>query len=305
MADLSSILPTMPTYFGAQLPVSPPSSGSSPLMDALRTVTAVKPAVAQNPFSMVPAAAGPPTNPQSHFGALLPTMSPPAARIAAPPARPVAPAAPGGGTGGAPPETGGAMVPPGGGAPPEIGGMAAAPNVIQGGVPGATMPSEVPGMLHPADHAIAYEQHLARQRDAQPFNGTNVNEFTTLGPDSPRMEGPAPAAPNVIRAGVPSGGGAPASGMSLMQLEAIKPFLLGRQEAMLDPTKRILNEIVGHAAAERDQVLNDAKATPIQKKVAINTYMLEARRALYASGALGYASAGNAKVDPTTGEIVQ
>ena len=130
----------------------------------------------------------------------------------------------------------------------------AAPNVIQGGVPGAMMPSEVPGMLHPADHAIAYAQHLATQRDIQPFDGTNVNEFTTLDANSPRMEGPAPAAPNIIRGGVPSGGGAAGGGMNLMQLEAIRPMLQAKQEAtQLNPTLTIPNELMAMAKYRRDQ----------------------------------------------------
>ena len=212
MTDLSSVLPTMPTYFGAQIPAPPPASGASPFMDALRTVTAVRPPVPRNPLSLVPPAAGPPANPQGYFGAQIPAPTRPTQSVV----RPAAPAAP------APAAS------LGGGAPPETGGMAAAPNVIQGG---AFPPSEVAGMVHPAEHAIAYQQNLARQRDIQPFNGTNTNEFTTLDANSPRMEGPAPAAPNVIRGGIPDNGGGNGGRMNAIQFDALRPILQSKMEA--------------------------------------------------------------------------
>lgn len=174
-----------------------------------------------------------------------------------------APAAPVASSGGAPPETGGAMVPLGGGAPPEIGSGLAAPNVIQGGVPGATTPSEVPGMLHPADHAIAYAQHLAAQREIQPYDGTNGNEFTTLGPNSPRMDASAsPAAVNVIRAGVPDNGGGGGRGINAVQLSALMPLLAGQQAARLDPAKVAQRALITHTQREQDAniALQDALA---------------------------------------------
>ena len=242
----AGMLPKLNIAIGSQLPGGAQEAANGAALSALP--------------NMPPPATLPPTTPRGGGGravggnflsALFGGVGGSGLGHQVPPARPVTPAAPGGGTGGAPPETGGAMVPPGSGAPPETGGMAAAPNVIQGGVPGATMPSEVPGMLHPADHAIAYEQHLARQRDVQPFNGMNGNEFTTLGPNTP---GPGPAAAvNVIRGGIPSGGGQ-APGMNLMQFEAVKPLIEARMQAQqLNPAMTIPNELMTMAKYRRDQ----------------------------------------------------
>ena len=256
MADLSSILPTMPTYFGAQLPASPPASGTSPIMDALRTVSAVKPPVPQNPYSLVPAASGPPANPQSHFGAVLPARSPPAARIAAPAASgALAPAA--GGFTPAPrpadmiasPTLGGEPAQSGGYTPPGV----AAPNVIAGGLP---QPAPLPP--HPADYATWYAGKLAENMqagaEAGPQGGQGIH---FIGPNSPPMEAPAhPAAVNVIRGGIQSGGGGDAGGggMNLMQFEAVKPLVEARMQAQqLNPAMTIPNELMAMAKYRRDQ----------------------------------------------------
>jgi hypothetical protein len=142
--------------------------------------------------------------------------------------------------------------------------MAAAPNVIQGG---AFPPSEVAGMVHPAEHAIAYQQNLARQRDIQPFNGTNTNEFTTLDANSPRMEGPAPAAPNIIRAGIPSGGGG--GGMNAIQAQAIAPLVEARLRAQADQTMASKKFVVDETQKEYElqRELAQAQQARDQKRI--------------------------------------
>ncbi len=154
-------------------------------------------------------------------------------------------------------------------APKPMGPEAAAPNVIQGG---AFPLSEVAGMVHPAEHAIAYQQNLARQRDIQPFNGTNTNEFTTLDASSPRMEGPAPAAPNVIRAGISSGdAGGGGGGISPMQLQAIAPLLEARLHAQADPTMMSKKFVMDETQKEYDLQIALQRAQASNDKTGMET----------------------------------
>jgi hypothetical protein len=334
MADLSSILPTMPTYFGAQLPVSPPSSGSSPLMDALRTVTAVKPAVAQNPYSLVPAASGPPANPQSHFGAVLPTMSSPAARVAAP-------AAPVSSGGASPPAAGSEWSAP---TPGSMSPETAATNFIPGGMPGADHAGLAAQFaLHPIDYTAFHAAKLANamQASAPPtvaapgapqdvtgqggetdytrwmaskraeqaqntlpmYNGQSGAGFTELGPNSPRMEAPAhPAAVNVIRAGIPDNGGSGGGGISPAQLAAIAPFLEKRQEFNLNADAQNNIDLRSMATATRDRALKAAGTDPLKRQLALSEYERQLW-ALKGGANMGFLRA-NYKTDPVTGELV-
>lgn len=139
----------------------------------------------------------------------------------------------------APPILGGEPAQSGGYTPPG----AASPNVIAGGLP---QPAPLPP--HPADYATWYASKLAENMQAGAEAGPQGGQgIYFVGPNSPPMEAPAhPAAVNVIRGGIPSGGGGDVGGggMNLMQLEALKPFLLARQAAQLNvpmQSQRILS----------------------------------------------------------------
>ena len=146
----------------------------------------------------------------------------------------------------APPILGGEPAQSGGYTPPG----AASPNVIAGGLP---QPAPLPP--HPADYATWYAGKLAENMqagaEAGPQGGQGIH---FVGPNSPPMEAPVhPAAVNVIRGGIPSGGGQ-APGMNLMQFEAVKPLIEARMQAQqLNPAMTIPNELMAMAKYRRDQ----------------------------------------------------
>ena len=163
---------------------------------------------------------------------------------------------------GAPPETGGAPAYLTGGAAPETSNPIATP--IAPVAPNAPTTPAAPNFVgmgippHPADYATWYAGKLAENMqagaEAGPQGGQGIH---FIGPNSPPMEAPAhPAAVNVIRGGIQSGGGGDAGGggMNLMQFEAVKPLVEARMQAQqLNPAMTIPNELMAMAKYRRDQ----------------------------------------------------
>ena len=215
MTEVSSFLPTMPTPLGINQnpPATPQMRGVLPAVGRFLTQPFTPPAT-------------PPVSTATMSGGFTPAPRP--ADTIAPPI-----------LGGEPAQSGG-YTPPG----------AASPNVIAGGLP---QPAPLPP--HPADYATWYAGKLAENMqagaEAGPQGGQGIH---FVGPNSPPMEAPAhPAAVNVIRGGIPSGGGQ-APGMNLMQFEAVKPLIEARMQAQqLNPAMTIPNELMAMAKYRRDQ----------------------------------------------------
>ena len=254
----AGMLPKLNIAIGSQLPGGAQEAANGAALSALP--------------NMPPPATLPPTTPRGGGGravggnflsALFGGVGGSGLGHQVPPAHPVAPVAPvstatmsGGFTPAprpadtiAPPTLGGEPAQSGGYTPPG----AAAPNQIRGGL---LPPPPLPP--HPADYATWYAGKLAENMqagaEAGPQGGQGIH---FIGPNSPPMEAPAhPAAVNVIRGGIQSGGGGDAGGggMNLMQFEAVKPLVEARMQAQqLNPAMTIPNELMAMAKYRRDQ----------------------------------------------------